>query len=273
MLIKYYCLILMFDFEGILPALLCLGNYATYRLTMLKELDHNIWVSEQPLKYFGLSVGTRMTVISLTNGELIVISPIQVNDAMIHRINKLGKVSYIVAPNLYHHLFAASFKAIYPKALLLASPGLESKRPDLVIDKFLPDVENIFKNEVEYLLFDGIKTFGLSGTALLQEFVFFHRASQTLVLTDTAFHFDESFSPITQLVARLIGSYKKLSPSLLEKLATRDTEKVKQSVQNVLAWDFERVIMAHGSVLENDAKRQFKEGYEWFLGEFIDSVK
>jgi Domain of unknown function (DUF4336) len=240
---------------------------------MLRELDHNIWVSEQPLKYFGLSVATRMTVIRLTNGELIVISPIQVDDATIDQINKLGTVSYIVVPNLYHHLFAASFKNTYPKALLLASPGLESKRPDLVIDRFLPDVENIFKDEVEYLLFDGIKTFGLSGTALLNEFVFFHRASKTLVLTDTAFHFDESFSPLTQLVARLIGDYKKLSPSWLEKLSTRETEKVRQSVQNILFWDFERVIMAHGSVLENDGKRQFKEGYEWFLGTSLKTVK
>lgn len=240
---------------------------------MLRELDDNIWVSEQPLKYFGLSVGTRMTVISLTNGELIVISPIQVDDLTIDQINKLGNVSYIIVPNLYHHLFAASFKAIYPNALLLASPGLESKRPDLLIDKFLPDVDNIFKNEVEYLLFDGISTFGLSGTALLHEFVFFHQASKTLVLTDTAFHFDDSFSATTQLVAKLIGGYKKLSPSLLEKFATRETEKVKQSVQSVLTWDFDRVIMAHGSVLENDGKRQFKEGYERFLGASVDAIK
>lgn len=156
--------------------------------------------------------------------------------------------------------------------MLVASPGLESKRPDLIIDKFLPDVDNIFRDEVEYLLFDGIRTLGLGGAGLLQEFVFFHRASKTLVLTDTAFHFDESFSPLTQLVARLIGGYKKLSPSLLEKFSTQETEKVKQSVQNILAWDFKRVIMAHGSILENDAKQQFKQGYEWLLGESVNVV-
>ncbi|WP_375498341.1 hypothetical protein [uncultured Nostoc sp.] len=30
-------------------------------------------------------------------------------------------------------------------------------------------------------------------------------------------------------------------------------------------WDFERVIMAHGSIIEQDGKSQFKAGYEWFL--------
>lgn len=85
---------------------------------MLREIDHNIWVKEQPLKYFGLSVGTRMTVISLTNGELIVICPIKVDDATIAQINQLGNVSYIVNPNLYHHLFAASFR-LYIQMLCL----------------------------------------------------------------------------------------------------------------------------------------------------------
>ncbi|BAZ14066.1 hypothetical protein NIES4071_59060 [Calothrix sp. NIES-4071] len=44
---------------------------------MLREIDNNLWVAEQPFKYWGLEVGARMTVIRLISGELIVISPIQ----------------------------------------------------------------------------------------------------------------------------------------------------------------------------------------------------
>ena len=77
------------------------------------------------------------------------------------------------------------------------------------------------------MLFDGFKVLDLSGPAILNEFVFFHRKSGTLILTDTAFHFDESFSLKTRLAARFLGVYGKLSPSLLEKLATTDKEKVK----------------------------------------------
>lgn len=233
---------------------------------MLREIDRNIWVGEQPLKYLGLNVDTRMTVIRLTTGELIVISPIQLDNTTTHQLNEIGDVSYIIAPNLYHYLFASKFKAIYPKAKLWAAPGLESKRSELPIDKVISDDETSILDEVEYLLFDGFRVFDLNGPALLNECVFFHQASHTLILTDTAFHFDESFPLTTQLVARVIGGYKKLSPSLLERFATREKEKVKQSVQNVLAWDFRRVIMAHGSIIDNDAKRRFREGYEWFLG-------
>ena len=84
-----------------------------------------------------------------------------------------------------------------------------------------------------------------------------------------AFHFNESFPLIIQLAARVFGEYKKLRPSLLEQLATQEKEKVEQSVQKVLSWDFRRVIMAHGSLVETDAKRRFKEGYEWFLGKSL----
>jgi Domain of unknown function (DUF4336) len=231
---------------------------------MLREIDRNIWVAEQPLKYFGLNVGTRMTVIRLTNGGLIVISPIQADDALVNELNKIGEVKYIIAPNLYHHLFVANFQEIYPQAKLWVVSGLESKRPDIPIDKIINDAPNSIQNEVDYLLIDGFNTFGLSGSSPLNECIFCHRQSRTLILTDIAFHFDETFSLTTQLAARLIGSYNKLSPSLLERFATKEKDKVKQSIQQVLDWDFERVIMAHGSIIEKDGKSKFKQGYEGF---------
>ena len=229
---------------------------------MLREIDQNVWVAEQPLRYFGLSVGTKMTVIRLTNGKLVVISPIQADCATIDHLNQIGDVCHIIAPNLYHYLFASRFKAIYPNATFWAAPGLQTKKPQLPIDKV---IEADFLDELKHRLFDGFKTLGLSGPSLLNECVFFHPASQTLILTDTAFHFDESFPLTTQLVATVLGGYKTLSPSLLEKVASRDKAKISQSVQTVLTWDFRRVIMAHGSIIENDAKQRFREGYEWVL--------
>lgn len=231
---------------------------------MLKEIDKNIWVAEQPLKYFGLSVGTRMTVIRLKSGKLVVISPIKIDKSIINQLKEIGDVAYIIAPNIYHYLFTSDFKALYPKANLLAAPGFETKRPEVSIDSTIREGENLFSGEIEYLLFDGMKTFDFEHR-LMNEFVFFHSESFSLILTDTAFHFDESFPILTQITSRIIGGYKKLSPSILEKLATQEKEKVKQAVKKVLLWDFKRVIMAHGSIIENDAKPKFREGYEWFL--------
>lgn len=234
-------------------------------MEMLKQIDPDIWVAQQPLRYFGLSVGTRMTVIRLANRELAVISPIELNDAIALSLNALGTIRHIIAPNLYHYLFAANFKMHYPEATFWAAPGLEAKKPDLAIDRTIQGNANSFWDGLEYVLFDGFRTLGLSSFDLVNECVFFHSTSRTLILTDIAFHFDESFPAIVQLATKVLGGYKNLSPSLLEKIATTDKEKVEESVKKVLGWDFERVIMAHGSIIENNGKQQFKEGYERFL--------
>ncbi len=99
-----------------------------------------------------------------------------------------------------------------------------------------------------------------------ERMVFLHRHSRTLSLTDTAFLFDTSFPWLTQAVAALGGSYNCLRPSLLERLATVDPVEVKASVEQILRWDFERVIVAHGSVVNEGGKVRLKRGYEAFLG-------
>ena len=182
------------------------------------------------------------------------------------QLDELGTVKHIIAPNLYHYLFAANFKTLYPNGIFWAVPGLEVKKPDLAIDQIIKSDENTLSDGLLYVFFDGFRTLGLTGLDLLNECVFFHSASRTLILTDTAFHFDDSFPALTQFATRVLGGYKSLSPSLLERIATTEKEKVRQSVEKILCWDFERVIMAHGSIIEQNGKEKFKQGYEQFLG-------
>ncbi|BDI17830.1 hypothetical protein ANSO36C_36320 [Nostoc cf. commune SO-36] len=140
---------------------------------MLRKIDKNIWIAEQPLRYFGLSVGTRMTVIRFTNRELAVISPIQVDDETTEQLNKLGNVKYIIAPNLFHYLFLSNFKALYPQAKVYAVSALKAKRPEISIDKALEDSGKNLLGELECLLFEGFKTFLPSGALPLNEYIFF----------------------------------------------------------------------------------------------------
>ena len=46
----------------------------------LVSIADDIWIAFQPQKFFGLEVGTRMTIIRLSSGELILISPIQMEE-------------------------------------------------------------------------------------------------------------------------------------------------------------------------------------------------
>ncbi|MGB7412844.1 MAG: DUF4336 domain-containing protein [Thermosynechococcaceae cyanobacterium] len=235
---------------------------------MLREIATDLWVAEQPFRYWGVDVGTRMTIIRLQSGELVVISPIQMES--LAAIHELGPVRYVIAPNLYHHLYIAEFQRRCPEAELLVVPDLAAKRSDLKIDACL-DKAGHLQDQVSYLPFRGFRILDFSGPKLLNEVVFFHPSSQTLILTDTAFHFDATFSQATQLAARIMGAYRKLQPSWLEKVATRDRQAVKQAIEQVLTWDFERVIMAHGTIVEHNAKARLQAGYEWFLSQPLKS--
>ena len=231
----------------------------------LTSIADNLWTAQQPLRFVGLEVGTRMTIVRLSNGELILISPIDLDESHRSYLDALGTVQHIIAPNLFHHLFIGKVQTLYPNATVWGVDGLEEKRPDLKLDA-LVDQPGSFSNELDYLPFIGFASILPQGIVQANETVFFHRPSRTLILTDTSYNFDQTSSIVIQLAARVLGGYNKLQPSLLEKLGTRDKTHVADSVRKVLAWDFDRVIPAHGSIVETDGKRAFRRGYEWFLG-------
>ena len=58
----------------------------------LKTVSNHVWIAEQPLKVLGMRFGARMTVLKLKNGDLVVISPIRMSDAVMFEIDQLGPV-------------------------------------------------------------------------------------------------------------------------------------------------------------------------------------
>ncbi len=96
--------------------------------------------------------------------------------------------------------------------------------------------------------------------------MFWHQPSKTVILTDIAFNFDETFPFTSRLAAQVLGSYQTLRPTRLEKWGSFDKEAVEQSIRQVLDWEFDRVIPGHGSIVETHGKAQLKAGYEWLLG-------
>ena len=229
------------------------------------EIDRHLWVAQQPLKYLGLEVGTRTTVIKLEDCSLMLISPIEINLELQQQLDNLGTVKYLIAPNLFHYLYLDLAQQLYPDAAIFAPPGLSAKQPDLNIDRVFTQDKIEFAGELEYTLLTGFRVFIPPKIAVANEIVFYHPRSKTLIITDLAFNFDRTFPTVTQLAARIIGSYGVLKPSWLEKIAVRDKLQLQASINRVLQWDFQRIIMAHGQIVETDAKRQLTEAYQWLV--------
>jgi hypothetical protein len=227
-------------------------------MAILHELDRNLWIAERPQRFHGLEVGTRMTVIRLADGCLLLHSPVALDPQLRDALDSLGPVRFAVAPNRFHHLHAGDVVRAYPEARLWVAPGLEQKRPDLAIEAVLDDEAPAeWRDEVDQVLF--------RGRPFENEVVFLHRASRTLILCDLAFNFGPRSAPVTRLLMRLLRSYGRFGPSRLDPLLIRDRRAARQALERILAWDFDRVVVAHGEVLESGGPEALRAGYAWLL--------
>ncbi|MGK7935863.1 MAG: hypothetical protein AB4206_08700, partial [Xenococcaceae cyanobacterium] len=67
-----------------------------------------IWIKEYPIHYAGVDFNSRMTVIRLSNGNLFIHSPCEIDRSTKVSIESLGKVEFIVAPGYYHYFYIES---------------------------------------------------------------------------------------------------------------------------------------------------------------------
>jgi hypothetical protein len=98
---------------------------------------------------------------------------------------------------------------------------------------------------------------------MLNEVVFHHRASRTLLVSDLVFHIDADSPFPARLVSRLMGGYGRCAPSALERFLVRDRTAARRAFERILAWDFDRIVMAHGRVLESGGREALRRGYHW----------
>jgi hypothetical protein len=228
------------------------------RPSPLVPLAPDLWVAERPQTFYGLPVGTRMTVMRLAGGRLLLHSPVRLDAALRAELDALGRVCYAVAPNRVHHLYADGVARSYPEARLWVAPGLERKRTDLDFVAVLDDEPPVeWRDEVGQVFF--------RGRPYENEVVFLHRPSRTLLLCDLAFNFGPRAAAPTRLLMKLIRSYGRFGPSKLDPLLVRDRRAARESLERILAWDFDRVVVAHGEVLERGGRDALRAGYAWLL--------
>jgi glyoxylase-like metal-dependent hydrolase (beta-lactamase superfamily II) len=208
----------------------------------------------------GAVMQTRMNVVRLGDGALLVHSPTPVDDSLAAEIAALGHVAFIVAPNCYHHLHVTPFLTRFPGAKIYGAAGLAQKRPDLTLAGTLDDGAAVPWAGV-------LDQIALGGAPKLNEVVFLHRASRSLLVTDLLFNVTAPDNWVTGLALRLMGTYKRLGPSrLLRWRLTKDRRALKASVERMLVWDFVRVIPGHGDVFESpDAREQARTSLGWVL--------
>lgn len=227
---------------------------------MPTQFGPGIWTVDGPTvkAAAGFHYPTRMTVMRLAGGEIVLWSPTEFSAALREALEALGPVRYLVAPNTLHHIFLADWQRACPDAMVLAAPGLREKRADIAFDGDL-DGPPIAAWE------GGIDLVAVGGNRITTEIVCFHRQSGTVVFTDLLQHFPPGwFSGWQALVARLdLMVADEASVPRKFRLAFTDRRAAREAVRRILAWPAQKVLMAHGAPVREDGRAFLRRAFAW----------
>ncbi len=224
----------------------------------IRELHRDLVAIDHPLRLpGGVELGTRSCVIRLASGGVVVHTPGPLTDDVRRAIDSLGPVRALIAPNLLHHMFLRNSIREYPQARVFAAPGLREKLGDVKVDEVLGDkAPDLWAGQLDQVL--------VTGAPSLNETVFLHRASRTLLCLDLCFNVRTSASLVTRLLMRVNGAYGGFGPSRIFRYSVmKDRRAVRASVDRILAWDFDRVTVAHGEILESGGHPAVRVGFSW----------
>ena len=227
---------------------------------MLEPITDGLWHDTHDLTMTGgIQFRTRTVLARLSDGGLWMHSPIPLDDARSSEIDALGEVRHIVAPNGFHDRYSADAKARYPEATLWGSPALRHSKESVPVDAWLGETEPPWTNELRPLRIDGAPK--------AEEFVFLHTPSRTLIVTDLLFQIRYPVNAVTKIVLWMAGAHGgRLAQSRIWRSLTKDRTAAGRSIEAMLEWEFERVVLAHGDFVEGeDAQGRTRSALWWML--------
>jgi hypothetical protein len=216
----------------------------------MRRVGEGLFSRESHVRFYGVRIQTRMAVVVLPGRRLLLYSPVWWSAELAAELAALGDPAFLVAPNKLHNQTLSAYLERHPHARLCAPPGLAERRPDLRVDVAL-DGAAPWGGELETALTDG--------NAFFREALLFHRPSRTLLVGDLVENFDAgTASRWGRALARLFGVGPRPVASPEHRLYTEDADAAAAAFARAEAWDFERIWLCHGRIVEADAKRIFR---------------
>lgn len=217
-----------------------------------REVGQGLWTLDYPQRSLGMDFGGRTTIFRLPSGGLALHSPGAMKPEQAAEIEALGPVEVLIAPNLMHHVHIGAASARWPEARVLAPEGLREKRPELRIDEVMAPSGELGP-DVAWLRVEGMPR--------VNEHVFLHRVSGTLVLTDLCFNFQDHPHWWLRLVMRLQRSYGTFGPSRLLRSTIADPAATRRSIDALLAWSWDAIALAHGQSLPSGGHEALRRAF------------
>lgn len=197
-------------------------------------------------------LGRRMTVMNVGGGDLALHSAVRLRDPDLAALDALGRVRWVLVPNPEHSTDASFYAKRYPEARLLVP---EEGRRKLERAGVGP-IHGTLEADWPAALAGTLERAPLRGLRLNPEVVFFHVATRTLVVCDFAFNMSSSdLSWGFRQFMRLNDALDRFGPTRVFRwIVVADKRRLRESLAAVWAWDFDRVVVSHGAIVERDGK-------------------
>ncbi|MCK6523676.1 DUF4336 domain-containing protein [Myxococcota bacterium] len=226
----------------------------------LTPITDGLWGYEYDLFMFGfVHITVRPVIAKLPDGGVWILSPGPMSEALAAEIEALGPVRHLVSPNLYHYLSLGDAARRWPEARVWAPEGLAKKRPDLPAHTLLSDEAREAWGGVFDLQL-------IAGNPHLNEWVFLHRPSRALIVTDLLFNLQrwEGFAATLAYWATGTGG-RRLAQTTEWRFMVRDRAAAARSARALVAWEPEILIPSHGDILRADVVPELRRALAWML--------
>jgi len=223
----------------------------------MQKVGDDLWVHDDSMKLAGTKLRLRMTVVKLSDGSLWLHSVTALSPQLKQEIDQLGKVKYIVAACNAHNTWLQDWCEAYPDAEAYVSAGIPRKVPLSNYHILRDGLENVWSDDLEWEYMPGVPFFN--------ETVFFHKQTRSLIVTDLIQNYPDEVPTgfagvMTKYIFQPMGFKGTcVAPPLKMGFMIKDKPKFAEFIRSVQDWDFERIIVTHGDIIEENAKSVFTD--------------
>ena len=232
---------------------------------MLEPAGPGLWYADGgTVSFHGFDYPTRMVVIRLADGGLWLWSPVEMTPALESAVRALGRVRHIVSPNRLHYLFLEEWHRTFPDAKLWGTGQTIARCRSLHFAGTLTDIAPPgWRGEIDQFCFDN--------SPIMDEVIFFHRASRTAIIADLSQTFSRAFlerhwpwwiRPFAKLSGMTEG---KGHPPLDYRLSFRHRKDARPKIRALIAEGARQVIPAHGTIVREGGEQFLRQAFSWLL--------
>ena len=222
----------------------------------LHTLVDGVWIDSDPVSIVGMPLTATMTILRLPDGAVALHSPVSMTDERRAEVDRLGPVTHLIAPSLFHHRWIGEWAGAYPSATLHVPPGLPKKRPDLRAARVIgEDTDPSLAGTIDFERIDGFR---------LNEIAVHYRPARLLIVADLVHNVGRPEGAWARFYTKTMGFYDRVALSkMIRSTAFSDRAAARKSIDRILAWQPERLVVGHGTPVMENVTQTLTAALDW----------